>query len=229
MDEIRVPTAQDVDELELAARALEISGAAEHFAQAIIVAAYTGVRLGELLALEWIDVDGDELQVTKQRRRDGGTGSTKNGHDRTALILPQAIEALQQVAGPQRVHDAPSSIEDMAGFRYRIFDYSRREHTRVWGEVRSRTAHRIDERFAGIRWHDLRHFYATTLIDMGASDLDVALQLGHRDGGKLVRERYGHPSPARARERLRRLTGPKPAVEEFADRHKIRLTEGGED
>lgn len=196
MDEIRVPTRDEVVELELIARGLELDGASEHFPQAILVAAYTGVRLGELLALEWCDWENDELQVTKQRRRDGGTGAPKNGHGRTTLVLEPALEALGAI------HDTAHAY---AGGRDRIFDYSRREHTRVWGIVRNMAASRVDERFAEIRWHDLRHFYATFLIDAGASDLDVSLQLGHRDGGQLVRERYGHPSPARARDRLRNL------------------------
>jgi integrase len=52
------------------------------------------------------------------------------------------------------------------------------------------------------RWHDLRHFHATWLLDRGASVLDVAIQLGHRDGGELVRRRYGHPSSDLALGRL---------------------------
>jgi hypothetical protein len=31
----------------------------------------------------------------------------------------------------------------------------------------------------------------------------IALQLGHQDGGRLVRELYGHPDAAIARQRLR--------------------------
>ena len=31
----------------------------------------------------------------------------------------------------------------------------------------------------------------------------IALQLGHQDGGRLVRELYGHPDAAIARERTR--------------------------
>lgn len=56
-----------------------------------------------------------------------------------------------------------------------------------------------------LRFHDLRHFHATWLLDQGASDLDVAIQLGHRDGGEQVRKTYGHPSRERALERLRVL------------------------
>lgn len=188
-DEIRVPTVEEINLLVETAKAEPLDGSAtEAFPQAIIFAAYTGVRLGELLALEWVDVDGDELQVTKQRRRDGGTAPPKNNSSGTILIPAPAIEAL----------DAAEPVGARRG-RDRIFDYSRREHTRVWGRVRDVTA------INHLRWHDLRHFCATWWIDQGASDLDVSIQLRHKDGGELVRRRYGHPSPQKARDRLRAI------------------------
>jgi len=52
------------------------------------------------------------------------------------------------------------------------------------------------------RWHDLRHFCATQLLELGLSHFDVSVQLGHEDGGALVMARYGHPSKEAARERL---------------------------
>ena len=52
------------------------------------------------------------------------------------------------------------------------------------------------------RWHDLRHFCATRLLEMELSHFDVSVQLGHTDGGALVMERYGHPSVDDAKGRL---------------------------
>ena len=40
----------------------------------------------------------------------------------------------------------------------------------------------------------------------------IALQLGHRDGGGLVRTNDGHPDAAIARERIRAAFRPAPAV-----------------
>ena len=42
----------------------------------------------------------------------------------------------------------------------------------------------------------------TMLLERGPSPWDVAIQLGHTDGGRLVCELYGHPSHAGARARL---------------------------
>ena len=41
--------------------------------------------------------------------------------------------------------------------------------------------------------HELKHFAGHYLyVTLGLPDRVVAEQLGHRDGGKLVRELYGH-------------------------------------
>jgi len=53
-------------------------------------------------------------------------------------------------------------------------------------------------------YYELRHFCASHLLELGVSHADVAVQLGHTDGGALVMSTYGHPSEDAARERLKR-------------------------
>lgn len=60
-------------------------------------------------------------------------------------------------------------------------------------------------------FHSLRHFHGTWLLDQGASDIDVAVQLGHVDeqghaDATLVRKVYGHPDPRAALDRLEAIT-----------------------
>jgi hypothetical protein len=56
-------------------------------------------------------------------------------------------------------------------------------------------------------FYELRHFCATHLLERGVSPSDVAVQLGHRDGGALVMSNYGPPAEDGARERLKRAYG----------------------
>ena len=51
-------------------------------------------------------------------------------------------------------------------------------------------------------FYELRHFAATYLLELGLSPADVAVQLGHTDGGALVMSTYGHPSERAARARI---------------------------
>jgi integrase len=50
--------------------------------------------------------------------------------------------------------------------------------------------------------HELRHACATLLLERGLAPADVAVRLGHTDGGRLVMTLYGHPDEDRARDRL---------------------------
>ena len=61
---------------------------------------------------------------------------------------------------------------------------------------REKTGHPLD-------LYELRHACATLLLERGLSPADVALQLGHSDGGRLVMQLYGHPDDDRARDRLK--------------------------
>jgi integrase len=54
----------------------------------------------------------------------------------------------------------------------------------------------------GLDFYELRHCAATMLLKRGMTPWDVAVQLGHQDGGRLVTSLYGHPSEVAARERL---------------------------
>lgn len=54
-------------------------------------------------------------------------------------------------------------------------------------------------------FYGLRHTTATMLLERGGDVQVVAIQMGHRDHGRLVMDTYGHPSEAAARERLKRL------------------------
>jgi len=78
--------------------------------------------------------------------------------------------------------------------------FTRKSHAHYWYQVRA-AAGRED-----LEFYALRHFCATHLLHLGLSHADVAVQLGHTDGGALVMSTYGHPEAARARERLRART-----------------------
>jgi integrase len=58
-----------------------------------------------------------------------------------------------------------------------------------------------------------RHYFAWYLLNVAElPDHVVAIQLRHDDGGTLVRELYGHPDAAIARERIRAAFREVPAV-----------------
>jgi integrase len=171
-------------------RALEactvLGGYGPEFRAMIQFSAWSGVRAGELQALQWDDLAEVEIQVRRTRRRDGSLGPPKNGKQTTIAYLPpaQVLESLSRRPDPYVFHSPRGKALDQGSHFY------------AWREVRAQAGLRH------VRWHDWRHFCATQLLELGLDHFAVSIQLGHTDGGALVMERYGHPSQAAARERL---------------------------
>jgi integrase len=185
---LNVPTISDLDRLAAACTTLGAYG--DEFAATIRFAAWTAVRQGELFALRWSDVHGDELTVQRAQRQDGTCGAPKNGLDRTVVLLQPALDALE-VAERSRRPDC------LIWHAVRGGRLTKSVHAWPWQKVRASAG------MEDTRWHDLRHFGASRLLDLGLSPYDVSLHLGHTDGGALVVERYGHPDHRIVRRRIR--------------------------
>lgn len=181
---VTVPTLDEYAELVRATTVL--GGYGSEFRGLLAFAAWTGVRSGELMAIEWGDLEGEEIRVRRSRRRDGSVGTPKNGEERTIIFPP-----------PARVlDDVPRRPDGLIFHSLRGFALDQGSLYWAWREVRATSGLRH------VRFHDLRHFCATQLLEMGVDHFAVSVQLGHTDGGAEVMRTYGHPSEASARRRL---------------------------
>jgi integrase len=175
---LKPPTVEDVEKL--ARVAVEVHGEYGHtFRALILTAAYTAARPGELFALEWPDVDLKNRRVHISKSLDG-TGQVKlpkNGQDRVVFLPTEARDALMGV----RV-EGPLVFTTRRGRQF-----SKSQFNLYWNPVRAA--------FGKPRMHfyELRHFGATHMLELGLTPSDVAHQLGHTDGGRLVASLYGHP------------------------------------
>jgi integrase len=185
--DVRPPTLDELQRLIDACPGV-LGGYADEFRSMIAFSAWTGVRASELWALRWQDVSLDEsyIMVRQARKRDGSLTKPKNGQERKVAFL-----------GPARCLDSvPIRLDEFIFHSISGKPLLEHTHREAWHKVRAAAG--LDH----LRWHGLRHFCATQLLEMGMSHFDVAVQLGHKDGGALVMARYGHPSEDAARERL---------------------------
>ncbi len=153
----------------------------------ILFAGYVGLRPGELFALQRDDVQGQLCRIERSRSRTGEIGPTKTGLARTVTVPPVAQDALLDVP----VHRSGLLFTSPAD---RL--WTQPSHHRYWTRLRM-----LGDR-PGLDFYALRHCAATFLLERGITPWDVAVQLGHTDGGQLVMELYGHPAEAGARSRL---------------------------
>lgn len=171
-------------------------GYAGEFRALITFTAWTGLRAAEVAGLEWEDVEEETIWVRHAEKGDGTFGPPKNGKPREiAFLVPaRVLDQVPRRAGSTKVFHSLTGEELNKGNLYY-----------AWKAVRDNSGTTMGREAADIkpmRFHDLRHFCATQLLERGNTHFDVSVQLGHEDGGALVMSRYGHPSKDAARSRL---------------------------
>jgi integrase len=139
----------------------------DHLTPAILLSVNTGLRRGELLALCWdcIDFNGRTLTV------EGGTAKSRK--TRHVFLNEEATRALTQwrehTQGDRRVFDIST------GFK------------KAWAPLLKRAA------ITKFRWHDLRHHFASRLVQAGVPLNTVRYLLGHSSVAMSLR--YAHLAP----------------------------------
>lgn len=170
------PSIQTVHNLIAAARA----HAGPSFAAWLQVACFTGMRPGELDALTWqsVSFDGSRIFVREQYNAKTRTFTLpKNGKTRYAPLTEPARDAL--LALPREPGFCFTSLR---GAHWTAS--SRAYH---WKAVKAAVG------YTGSLYLATRHFAGWWMWNaLEMTDADVAIALGHEDGGMLVRTRYGH-------------------------------------
>lgn len=212
--DIAVLSEEQVEELCALARSM-LGEFGPTFEAMIATAAYTCIRPGELFALRRQDVDLKAGTIDVWLNfNDKEIKRPKNGEPRPGLVLlPQAAERI--AAAPRYLEESlcpkchPASPDPRCivcegrgkvrwlfqTLRGGIFRKSKLHY--YWKQVRAAFG-RPD-----MDWYDLRHAGATMMLERGVEPEDVAWQMGHTDGGKLVRELYGEPHRALEARRAR--------------------------
>lgn len=190
--EVHPPTLEEYRQLLDACAAL--GGYEAEFRTMIQLSAWTGIRAGELHALRWDDIGDETIRIRRARKRDGSLGKPKNGRERAVAFLPPArvLDRIPRQDDPYVFH-SPRGNPLVQG-----------SHFYSWRVVRAASGipeTRGSVGLPNLRWHDLRHFCATQLLELGLDHFAVSVQLGHEDGGALVMARYG-PIQGGARKRL---------------------------
>jgi integrase len=150
------------------------------------LAAVTGVRRGELCALQWGDLDFENGEVLIHRAIVKGTTQlvvkrTKTGRDRRIALDETTLSAL--VAQRKRMNDRAARC-GFAPAGDRSFVFARDVAGELpWRPDSSATGRFIKLRdelgLPRVRLHDLRHFVATRLLDAGVPVRSVGERLGH--------------------------------------------------
>lgn len=173
-----------------------------------LTALRTGMRLGELLALKWGDIDFNSKYIlVKRSYKRGQFSEPKNHKGRRVDMSDQLIEVLKkhqlkekERALRQGLGELPELIFQRSGKPIEQ-NYIRR----IFGRILEKAGLRK------IRIHDLRHTYASQLLSLGESVVYVKEQLGHHSI-QLTVDTYCHWIPSEGKTGVNKLdeTAPKP-------------------
>ncbi len=152
-------------------------------AELVRVAAYTGLRQGELRALRWRDV-GEDVLTVERTLSDGIETGTKGGKVRHVPLVLQARAALARLR--ERGDFTAAGELVFCTWRGRALDPSsltaRVKRARDAAELRP------------LRFHDLRHTYGSLLARAGVDVLSIKEAMGHSD--LATTQRYLHARQA---------------------------------
>ncbi len=157
----------------------------------ILCALRTGLRIGEIQALKWIDIDFDNRQLeVKRSYRKGRMTGTKNHKRRRVDMTLHLTEILREHRTAQK-RDALKNGKSVSEF---VFAGTRDEllNRITFKNALDRCLERAKLRYARI--HSLRHSYATIRLMRGHNVGDVSYQLGH-SSIKITYDVYAHWIP----------------------------------
>lgn len=144
-----------------------ILAAAKHLKPLIAVAIDTGGRRSELLELDWCNVDLGRGRITFVK--------TKNGENRTIRLTSRAKMVLEKLGqketGPVFTYGGKAMKEVKTSFQ------------------KAREKAGLED----VRFHDLRHTFASRLVQQGVSLYEVMHLTGHKSVSMV--QRYAHLAP----------------------------------
>ena len=176
------------------ARRLIAAASGDRLEALLVLAICTGMRQGELLGLQWRDIDFARSSVTVRRQlSEGGAGGPelaelKTEKSRRSIALPaSAIESLRRHRERCSAEPMPTALLFTADRGGPIF---KRNLLRRW-------FYPLLER-AGlprVRFHDLRHTHASLLLAEGVHPKVVQERLGHSQVSVTL-DVYSHVAPS---------------------------------
>lgn len=150
-----------------------------HLKDLILFALHTGMRKGEILGLRWSAVDLEQGVIT--------VGGGKTGRLRS---IP--VNAVCRTVLERRKSAGGEFVFEWQGKRFDRFD-------KTWRATVAAA------QIPPIRFHDLRHTFATRLVLAGEDLVTVGELLGHRSIQMTIR--YSHPGPEHRRAAVEKLEG----------------------
>ena len=166
----------------------EIAKSGDRRLHGIILCLYTGVRLGELIALTWSDIDFKlgTLKVTKTAYR----AQNEYGIWNLCIDTPKTESSERVIPLPKYITDMLSQDRNVAKTPYIVENKkAERMSIRSYQYLFERLTEKASVR--KLNFHALRHTFATRALECGMDIKTLSELMGHKNAS-ITLNRYAH-------------------------------------
>lgn len=170
----------------------------------LLLSLYAGLRVGELCALRWEDIElEDRLLYVRHTMQRIQNISPEGPRTRVVMTTPKSATSARVIPLPE---DLAKILESLPG-EHRGFFIRGQKLSYAEPRVMQYHFHRVLERcgVADANYHALRHTFATRCVELGFDVKSLSELLGHSTVS-MTMDRYVHPTLEHKREHMGRLS-----------------------
>ena len=166
----------------------------------VLLCLYTGLRIGELLALEWSDIDMSkgELRVNKTCHY----GKDENGAFGRIIDIPKTQSSIRTIPIPRQLMPQLREVKKKSHSTHIVSNGSNLISIRSYQRSFSALLKKLNIPHRG--FHSLRHTFATRALECGMDVKTLSEILGHKNP-TVTLNRYAHSLMEHKKEMMNKL------------------------
>lgn len=165
----------------------------------IVLCLYTGLRIGELLALEWSDIDLEKKIIAVSKNCYDGN---KDGVYCRIIDTPKTSSSNRIIPIPKQIVPLLKDLKKKSKSDFIIADGTKPVFVRSYQRTFELLLKKLDIQHKG--FHALRHTFATRALECGMDVKTLSEILGHKNA-TITLNRYVHSLMEHKQEMMNRL------------------------